>query len=114
MVVCYAATATDPNSGVTGTASLLLKGQIASAVIKGDTKSDVPKQLQGSSTLVSTSGIDSADSSVIASALVVSTPVLNLDSGLSKIANDAGHTTVFAALDDVKAALIAAGYTEQL
>ena len=112
-VISFASTATDAATGVTGTTSLLLKGQVLSAQIKGTEKSAVATQLQGTSTLVSTSGTDPADLSDIASALVISTPVLNLNLALSRTANDAGHTTVATALEDVKASLIAAGYVEQ-
>jgi hypothetical protein len=111
---------------VTGTASVLLKGAISSLSIKDATpsadpavptppapKTDVAGQFQGVSSLVSTAGVDPTDSSAIASALVISAPVLNIDLKLSKTANNAGHVTVDAALADVKAALTAAGYTEK-
>jgi predicted DNA-binding ribbon-helix-helix protein len=119
-VISFAATTTDATTNVTSTASVLLRGAIGSWSIKSSPvstdptvrtppapKSEVAKQFQGVSSLVTSEGTGSASS------LVISTPVLNLDSKLSKTANDAGHLTVDAALADVKAALTASGYTEK-
>ena len=109
-VVAFAATTTDATTTVTTTTSILLKGKFGPG--KGKNHAEVVRQFQGVISVVSSAGTDPADQSAIAAALVISTPVLNLNSALSKAANDAGHVTVPAALDDVKAALAAAGYTE--
>lgn len=119
-VISFAATTTDATTAETAAASVLLKGAVGSWSIKDAPvstdpavptapapKSEVAKQLQGVSSLVTSAGANTA------SALVIATPVLNLDFKLSKTANNAGHLTVDAALADVKASLTAGGYVEQ-
>ncbi len=116
MVLAQAVTTTDSTTGVVTLTSFLQKGINGQVVIKGTEKTSLPRNLHGSASVVSTASSSATETTpaytpAISPALVEVKAVLNLQEAASRASNDAGDTLA-AAVQRVKASLLANGYVD--
>lgn len=110
-VIAQASQTTDPDNGVVTVSSLLQKGINGQVVLKGTEKSAVPRNLQGTASVATTASVASPANAPAPASLEEIKQTLVLQEAPSKTSNDAGDTLT-AAVDRLRAALVASGYTD--
>lgn len=110
-VFAQALTSTDPATGVVRVSSFLQKGRDGFVVIKTGETVSLPRNLQGEGAVVSTES--TAPGTPVPAAHVDLKSVLVLQDAASRASNDAAETLA-AAVERVKASLVAQGYTERV
>ncbi len=104
-VLAQASSSTDATTGVVSVSSFLQSGGSLTVSLKTGTKTDLPRNLQGSATLVTTS------TPVIPAEYVDTKASLALQEVLSRTINDAAENLA-TALNRIKADLLAKGYVD--
>ena len=116
-VLAEASTSTDTSSGVITVSSFLQQGNDGQAILKGTDTTAIPRNLQGSASLVSTAGSSTSTSTPpvvtpILPALVETKSVATLAVDASQASNNAGDTSLVPVVQRVKADLIARGFVD--
>lgn len=104
-VLATGSTTVDGTTGITTVSSSLQVGGNLHVSIKTGETVDLPRNMQGSASLVATGTVD------VPSELVEVKSTLVLRDALSRVSNDAGDTLA-AAVDRLKAGLVAKGYVD--
>jgi hypothetical protein len=108
-ILTQGTTATDGGTGVTTVTSFVQVGGNLQVTIKTGQKVGLPRNLQGTATLITTAGADV--NGPIPSTYVDVKSTVVLQELMSRVSNDAGDTLA-AAVQRIKADLLAKGYIE--
>ena len=115
-VLAQAFTATDTATGVVTVASFLQKGGNGQVILSGTVPTALPRNLQGSASMVSTAGSSTTGTppvtTAILPALVEIKSTATLELAASTASNNAGDNSLLPAVQRVGNALLAIGYVE--